>query len=198
MQQNRPKIPKSVSEKVLKEFRHKCAICGRPEPHLHHIDENPKNNRKENLLPLCPNCHLQDIHDPTSSPDPNKIRLFRRTKDPYILDARFKPLWDRLKYLREPNIDKIASWKWCCNDLLAFVKTLKMGEYYSERIRSVLKNPSSFYIVFRRRNGDELKDADIVQSKELNDDVIEYMASAIEELCVEMLRYQEWELNLEN
>jgi len=27
--------------------------------HIHHIDGNPKNNKLENLILLCPNCHSQ-------------------------------------------------------------------------------------------------------------------------------------------
>lgn len=38
-----------------------CARCGYNEfkcsVQIHHIDENRKNNNKENLIPLCANCH---------------------------------------------------------------------------------------------------------------------------------------------
>ena len=66
MTKKRISIPKTVAEEVLKEYRHKCAMCGRHEPQLHHIDEDPGNNDPVNLIPLCPNCHLQDIHAPTA------------------------------------------------------------------------------------------------------------------------------------
>lgn len=38
----------------------KCENCGYNEYNIlqiHHIDENRKNNKKENLIVLCPNCH---------------------------------------------------------------------------------------------------------------------------------------------
>src|SRR6478752_4597057 len=100
MSKTRPSIPKGVSDAVLKEYRHLCSMCGKTGPHLHHIDENPTNNVAENLLPLCPNCHLQDVHDPTAPLDSLKLALFRRCKDPFILDHRFHPIWKRLKFLR--------------------------------------------------------------------------------------------------
>lgn len=56
----RTSIPKAVQEKVLKEYAHKCSVCGAPHPQLHHIDEDPSNHSPHNLLPLCPNCHLTD------------------------------------------------------------------------------------------------------------------------------------------
>lgn len=44
----------------------KCELCGITDWngkkivfHLHHINGNPKDNRKENLQILCPNCHSQ-------------------------------------------------------------------------------------------------------------------------------------------
>jgi len=67
MPKKRLSIPKAISEQVLKEYRHKCAVCGRHDPQLHHIDEDPSNNDPANLMPLCPNCHIQDIHAPTTT-----------------------------------------------------------------------------------------------------------------------------------
>ena len=60
----RTDIPKTVREAVLKEFNHRCAVCGGDRPHLDHIDEDPSNNDPFNLLPLCPNCHIRDRHNP--------------------------------------------------------------------------------------------------------------------------------------
>lgn len=47
----------------VKEYtRHKkknCQVCKEENAnlHVHHIDENHKNNRENNLLTVCPNCH---------------------------------------------------------------------------------------------------------------------------------------------
>jgi 5-methylcytosine-specific restriction endonuclease McrA len=65
MPQSRAKIPTALREAVLKSYNHRCAICGSDHPQIHHIDENPGNNDELNLLPLCPNCHLTDQHNPT-------------------------------------------------------------------------------------------------------------------------------------
>jgi len=66
---------------------------------VHHIDENPSNNDPLNLLPLCPNCHLTDQHNPTGGMEVSKLLLFRRFKDPVILRPQFHPLYLRLKFL---------------------------------------------------------------------------------------------------
>jgi hypothetical protein len=187
MAKKRAAIPKAISEQVLKEFRHKCAICGRHEPHLHHIDEDPSNNTIENLLPLCPNCHLQDSHDPTAPVDSYKIQLFRRIKDPLIFDPRFHPLWSRLRFLRENESDRAESWKWSCNNLCEFVKALNMGQYYSNLIMGVLKAPHEHYIVHQHKQGKKISKENI----NLNELHI-FCATVIEDMCVEMLRFQKW------
>ena len=71
----RQTLPKAKRESILREFNHRCAICGSDRPHIHHIDEDATNNELENLLPLCPNCHLLDQHNPTSPVDPRKLYL---------------------------------------------------------------------------------------------------------------------------
>lgn len=42
-------------------YKHECAICGYNEDErileVHHLDENRDNNKIENLVILCPNCH---------------------------------------------------------------------------------------------------------------------------------------------
>lgn len=50
-------------KKALREYQHKCSICGyNEEPNIlqvHHIDENRQNNQLNNLIVLCPNCHAK-------------------------------------------------------------------------------------------------------------------------------------------
>lgn len=194
MVKKRVSIPKSISDQVLREFRHKCAICGRHEPQLHHIDEDPANNVVENLLPLCPNCHLQDSHNPTAAPDIYKVKLFRRTKDPLVLDPKFHPIWIRLQFLRENEEDRIESWQWCCNNLCEFIKALKMGEYYANFITAILKNPYDHYIIYQHKIGNKIQKASLRDNKELQEKISAHRATAIEDICVEMLRYQEWQI----
>lgn len=54
-------VPQEVRNKLLVYCKHECCICdariGRNE--IHHINGDPSDNREENLIPLCPNCHSQ-------------------------------------------------------------------------------------------------------------------------------------------
>jgi len=173
-------------------------MCGRHDPQLHHIDEDPSNNDPENLLPLCPNCHLQDTHAPTAPLDPQKIHLFRRCKDPFILDPRFHPIWLRLKYLRETEDERVISWKWSCNDLTLFIRSLQMGDYYSERIASVLKHTVNHFVVHLRQQGQDVNEGDIANDAPRHKEVSDFCATTVEDLCVELLRYQNWKTNATN
>ena len=56
----------SIKKRILKERRHQCEECGNIEWNnqiipleLEHIDGNNRNNSRENLKLLCPNCHAQ-------------------------------------------------------------------------------------------------------------------------------------------
>lgn len=44
-------------------YEHKCEICGYDDCidilQVHHIDGNRNNNKKENLIIMCPNCHAK-------------------------------------------------------------------------------------------------------------------------------------------
>ncbi|ACU07548.1 HNH nuclease [Flavobacteriaceae bacterium 3519-10] len=55
---------KTISYKIRsilqKEIKSVCPFCYNEDVehfHVHHIDENPANNKIDNLLMLCPNCH---------------------------------------------------------------------------------------------------------------------------------------------
>lgn len=56
--------PESIKRRLLKERGHKCEDCKRTEwgdvpipLELEHIDGHSRNNVRENLKLLCPNCH---------------------------------------------------------------------------------------------------------------------------------------------
>ena len=58
----------TVSKYVRELFDFYCARCGKDCRNsknadsvlqVHHIDENPGNNKLENLIPLCASCHLK-------------------------------------------------------------------------------------------------------------------------------------------
>ena len=50
-------------EMAMREYDHRCSICGWSEDddilQVHHIDENRQNNALSNLIVLCPNCHAK-------------------------------------------------------------------------------------------------------------------------------------------
>lgn len=137
-------------EAVLREFAHKCAICGGRNPHLHHIDGDPSNNEHKNLIPLCPNHHLIDQHAPTAVTDPRKLRLFRQFKDPSILSPEFEALFSRFLFLLEleKNSFDVKQATLSVGELTSFVSALKMGNFYAEQIGRLLKRPSRVSLVF--------------------------------------------------
>jgi hypothetical protein len=122
-------IPRSVKESVLKEFNHRCAICGTSRPQLHHLDENPANNDSDNLIPLCPNCHLGDQHDASNSVPVEKLKFFRRHKHRYILRPQFNSVFRRMAFLSHTHdwdIERLAD---DANELVELVSNLNMGSF---------------------------------------------------------------------
>jgi hypothetical protein len=188
MAKTRKPTPKVVLAAVLKEFNHRCAICGAGRPQIHHIDEDPSNNDLLNLIPLCPNCHLIDQHNPTIPMDAEKLRLFREYKDPAILKAQFHPLFIRMKFLNSIKDDSQKSDLTSrSDDLTDFVAHLEMGGYYSKRIAALVRF-GSIGVVY----GD---DRDRVKEERLAREGREKLRSAKEQiyrLIIELLRFQKW------
>jgi hypothetical protein len=170
MAKNRRTLAKSVKEKVLAQYKHLCAICGAVRPQIHHIDENPENDEPLNLLPLCPNHHLTDAHNPTKKMDPLKVGLFRRYKDPQILSPQFEPLFQRLRFLLVPfdHVDDHYLLEQA-GDVLKFVENLEMGAYYESKLRRLMRWPQNRASLAKNRD-------------------------RVMELAVELLRYQSWPL----
>jgi 5-methylcytosine-specific restriction endonuclease McrA len=53
-----------VPRQYMKDRQDRCQICGLDDPDIlviHHKDSNPRHNRLENLMVVCPNCHAR-IH----------------------------------------------------------------------------------------------------------------------------------------
>jgi hypothetical protein len=191
MKKRRPAIPGKVREAVLREFNHLCALCGDVKPHLHHIDEDPSNNDPENLLPLCPNHHIIDQHNPTARVHPVKLRLFRRHKDPVILGPQFEPLFRRFAFVLTLGDDApfqgtVAQ----IHDLGRFTKVLKMGDYYSTCIVELLQwidaPLTTGEVLYAREEAEEHRRSTLVATVRRN-------AEKIESLVVEMIRYQDWQ-----
>ncbi len=58
----RSKISPKIAAEILARSARKCCLCKKPAGkniQLHHIDGNPVNNDRTNLIPLCLNCHSE-------------------------------------------------------------------------------------------------------------------------------------------
>ena len=192
MAKNRVRPPARIRDSVLKEFNHRCAMCGLDRPQIHHIDENPDNNDPYNLLPLCPNCHLRDQHNPTAQLDRGKLRLFRQYKDPLILSPQFHPLWQRFRFLYSIHEDTWSStMESHVNELVEFVRALNMGGFYATRLQMLLVDPArAMLIAFREPDGVVAGN----REKMRREHIAKLLGNreAAENLLVELLRYQKW------
>ena len=193
MVKERVKIPRAIKEKVLKEFNHSCAICNKSNPQMHHIDEDPSNNSEDNLLPLCPNHHLTDQHNPTAKIDQQKLQLFRDYKDPVILSPQFDPLFQRFRFLinlnsQTPDLFLLQE---AIDDLISFVLELKMGGYYGKTLRILLGNRRAKVGAITQISKAESDRHDITDAMERLPR-IQKCTNQVVRLMVELLRYQDW------
>jgi 5-methylcytosine-specific restriction endonuclease McrA len=191
MVKKRTSIPRDTRDGVLREFNHQCAVCRAPHPHIHHIDGDPGNHSPDNLLPLCPNCHLVDNHNPTQRPDARKLKLFRIHKDPSILSAEFEPLFRRFTFLyaveSSAELDGASE---AVDELIAFVGSFQMGDFYAKRLATLLKYRA--WEVFSigepesvaRQRARERRERHRAQLISGRDEAIA--------LVVELMRYQPW------
>ena len=191
----RSAVPRAVRDKVLKEFNHRCAICGADNPQVHHIDADPSNNEPLNLVPLCPNCHLGDHHDPTKSVDPGILALFRRHRDPSILSPQFRPLFLRLQFLEDiDRFEGAEQIERAVEELLDFVAALEMGSFYSRRIGDLLNKPKHAHFVVLGNEQSELEFRRSIQRE--NGEYIEQVKANGKNataLIIELLRFQQWD-----
>jgi hypothetical protein len=194
MLKNRNSIPKGVKEKVLKEYKHRCAVCGGTDPQLHHIDEDPSNNDPHNLIPLCPNCHLRDQHNPTAGIDKGILTLFREYKDPIILSAQFYPIYRRFDFLYDLNdCEETKTIKGMMNELIGFIRVLEMGKFYAHQLDRLLRSPlktldKQLGEIEVKLHGKEAK----YTGKRY--DAIRKNIKKSESLIVELLKYQNWKI----
>jgi hypothetical protein len=198
MAKERIAIPKPTKESLLKEYNHRCSICGTNNPHIHHIDENPSNNNLDNLIPLCPNCH-GNIHHPTSHISANKLKLFRKYKNDRILSDEFEPLFRRMIFLYNLEIDSaIVEINDCVNELVEFVSYLEKGTFYSQRIKDLIgQSDSTFAFAFvfpvetnyqKQQHEEDGKIKRISYIKRLQEN-----REQVDNLIVELLVFQNWQ-----
>ncbi|MDT7602989.1 MAG: hypothetical protein QOF61_986 [Acidobacteriota bacterium] len=188
-------IPKATREQILKEYSHRCARCGYDNPEVHHIDENPSNNAPQNLLPLCPNCHHNWLHNPTTKIETSQLQFFRAYKHPFILKPQFSPLFKRLRFLEDvSDTSDVEELQQNVAELRRLVKAHEMGAFYSVEIGKLLKyehfNASvsvpfggsfpQWYIDGKNQERPNYR-------KQLREN-----RERVYELIVEMLSYQKW------
>jgi hypothetical protein len=192
---NRPSIPKAVKEKLHDEYDHRCAVCGGDRPHIHHIDEDSSNNDLHNLLPLCPNCHLRDQHNPTRSFDIPKLALFRKFKDPFILKPQFHPLYKRQLFLEDVESDDfdIETVREKIDELIDFIKMFEMGNFYSKKIKDLIDAPIKTFVGFLGGGPDPAYEQQKREAKKKHIEKLRKNKNSAQELLIELLRYQKWE-----
>lgn len=187
----RKKPASDLRNSVLNEYAHKCAFCGKERPHLHHIDLDPSNNDPHNLLPLCPNDHLNDVHNPTQKRDAELLSTFRKHKDPMILSPQFEPIFRRARFIfGEFNALSFIEIDNLVHDLVHFVGHLKMGSYYSTVIREAFgyDGEHPLYVEDQEKDFERRKTAMTESARRI---VAENGAEIIK-LLVEQIRYQDW------
>ena len=190
----REEIPKKVRDNLLDEYNHKCAVCGSEKPHVHHIDENNSNGSVENLLPLCPNCHLNDQHNPTRKIEIPKLQLFRKYKDPAILKPQFHPIYTRQLFLLEVSAGygSVEDIERQAKVLIEFVASLEMGDFYSIRLNELIGPLNRAMIRSLGAGPDERLNQQIrSKNKNYRGKVISNK-DAVVSMLIELLHYQSW------
>ena len=190
----RETIPTKTKQALLEEYDHRCAVCGGDRPHVHHIDEDASHNELLNLLPLCPNCHLRDQHNPTRKIEIQKLQLFRKYKDPAILKPQFHPIYTRQRFLEtivlgEQSVGEIESQ---AGELIELVQALEMGKFYGKRLTELIAPPNRAFIMSLGSGPDPRYEE---QRRAANQDYRQQLITNRESaraLLVELLRYQGW------
>lgn len=190
----REAIPKKLKDALLDEYDHRCAVCGGDRPHVHHIDEDASHNTLENLLPLCPNCHLRDQHNPTRKIDIQKLQLFRQYKDPAILKPQFHPIYLRQRFLDSvtPGGNSVSDLENQANELIDFIQALEMGSFYGKRLTELVGPLRRAFIMSLGPGPDPNYDRQRhAANSDYRNQLIENRVAA-QSLLIELLRYQDW------
>lgn len=190
----RASVPSKTREALFAEYNHRCAIYGSDSPHIHHIDENHSNNDPQNLLPLCPNCHLRDQHNPTRKIEIPKLQLFREYKDPAILKPQFHPLFVRMSFLDslQPGNDSVQDVEHHAIELIELVQAFEMGSFYGKRLTELIGPPARAFMKTLGSGPDlryeqQRREADRRYREKLLGNRV-----AAQALLIEQLRYQPW------
>lgn len=194
MPKKRVAVSDKIYNQVMKEFNYRCAIGGEDNPQLHHIDGDPSNNDPLNLIPLCPNCHLSDQHNPTRAIEPDKLILLRSYRDPMVLKPQFHPLFLRIQFLdidKTPDPDPVVI-EHQAVELVEFIAEMEMGTFYSKKINKLIEKTKYAGIWTGAPGGQERKKR---QNEERGIEYLQKLREVKEEvykLIMELLRFQKW------
>jgi hypothetical protein len=161
---------------------------------MHHIDEDATNNSANNLLPLCPNCHLRDQHNPTRKVEIPKLKIFREYKDPAILKPQFDPVYKRQLFLEsvEINFEETSLLESQSQELIEFVASFEMGAFYSKRINELIGKPPNIIVGFISKTTAPQLEKRFQQSNYDYRSQLCENSQKVKALLVELLRYQAW------
>ena len=192
----RPAVPRVTKDAILKEFNHRCAVCSRDRPHIHHIDEDRENNDPLNLIPLCPSCHLSDQNDASNAIPIGKLRFFRRHKHRHILKPQFNAVFRRLEFLQHIEHAEATGIEGYATELADFIWHLPMGAFYSDEIRKLLEPPASASLFILGDRPDPHEREKERREEGARVEAYRRQVSAarhrVEHLIVELLDFQTW------
>jgi hypothetical protein len=161
------------------------------------VREDRTNNEELNLLPLCPSCHLTDLHDPTAPVDRLKLRLFREYRDISILAPEFHPIFRRLRFVLDPeSLQSVDEAHTQVTDLIAFLHQFDKGQYYHVQVNELLTvRPYREWVA----SLDEPDGAHAARKRDHDERELARFKRAVAEqrakvmgFVVEMLTYQPW------
>jgi len=148
-----------------------------------------------NLIPLCPNCHLYDQHNPTQSIDQEKLRLLRKHKDPTILKPQFHPLFKRMQFLNfvkeDSNVEELDR---NAEELVEFINTLNMGKFYSKKVGELIRIPRHPGIEFiGNPESERLSELHREKNNKEYREKLCKIKDQVYSLVIESLSYQNWQ-----
>ena len=152
------------------------------------------NNDSQNLIPLCPNCHLVDQHDASNAMPQGKLRLFRRYKHRNILKPQFNPIFRRLAFLSAvSDSDDADGLEVKAKELIDLVENLQMGPFYGKSLKVLLgRRPQGWITVIGDPVSEAQADAHHRAMCQEYREQLRRAAPEVEALIIEMLDYQIW------
>ncbi|MFN0054126.1 MAG: hypothetical protein ACKV0T_18250, partial [Planctomycetales bacterium] len=129
----------------------------------------------------------------TAPVDREKLAMFRKHKDPAILHAKFQPLWERCRFLKEVERLELREINVARNDLAIFIRALRMGDYYAFRIGNLLEDgvPATMGLQGHNDNEHAASMRDYEATFNYQQKLVSNRESILG-LIVELLRYQDW------